>query len=82
MTQLQTTSNNHLPCLCGHSKLVSVKTLIGRLSPANTIYEFARMAKCSHCGTKGVVDLGCIMFVRRRRFVMAECIDCGVQLAR
>jgi len=34
MTQLQTISNNHmsLECRCGHSKLLSVKELIGRLS--------------------------------------------------
>ena len=58
MTQLQTISNNHmsLQCRCGHSKLISVKELIGRLSPTTTIYEVARKAKCSHCGTKGAVD--------------------------
>ena len=58
MTQLKTISNNHmsLQCSCGHSKLVSVKELIGRLSPTTTIYEVARKAKCSHCGTKGAVD--------------------------
>jgi hypothetical protein len=27
---------------------VSVKELIGKLSPAATIYEVARKAKCSH----------------------------------
>ena len=32
--------------------------LIGRLSPTTTIYEVARKAKCSHSGTKGVVDFG------------------------
>jgi len=58
MTQLQTIINNHmsLECRCGHSKLVSVKELISRLSPTATIYEVARKAKCSHCDTKGVAD--------------------------
>lgn len=58
MTQLKTISNNHmsLQCRCGHSKLVSVKELIGRLFPAANIYEVARMAKYSHCGTQGAVD--------------------------
>ena len=58
MTQLQTIIKNHmsLECRCGHSKLVSVKELISRLSPTATIYEVARKAKCSHCDTKGVAD--------------------------
>ena len=58
MTQLKTISNNHmsLQCRCGHSKLVSVKELIGRLSPTASIYEVARKAKCSHCGTKGELE--------------------------
>jgi len=58
MTQLQTISNNHmsLQCHCGHSKLVSVKELIGKLSPTATIYEVASKAKCSHCGDIGKVD--------------------------
>jgi len=58
MTQLKTIINNHmsLQCRCGHSKLVSVKELIGRLSPAASIYEVARKAKCSHCGTLGASD--------------------------
>jgi len=45
-----------LQCRCGHSKLVPVKELIGRLSLTATIYEVARKAKCSHCGIKGAVD--------------------------
>lgn len=58
MTQLQAIINNHmsLECHCGHSKLVSVKELINRLSPTATIYEVARKAKCSHCDTKGASD--------------------------
>ena len=58
MTQLQTISHNQisLECCCGHRKLVSVKELMERLSPNTTIYEVARKAKCSHCGTKGVSD--------------------------
>ena len=58
MTQLRTISNNHmsLECRCGHRKLVSFKELINRLSPTATIYDVARKAKCSHCGTKGVAD--------------------------
>ena len=58
MTQLKTISNNHLSlqCRCDHSKLVSVKELIGKLSLTTTIYEVARKAKCSHCGAIGVVD--------------------------
>ena len=58
MTQLKTISNNHMSllCRCGHSKLVSVKELIGKLSPTTTIYEVAKKAKCSQCGTKGAVD--------------------------
>lgn len=58
MTKLETISNNHmsLECRCGHSSLISVKELIGRLSPTSSIYEVARKAKCSHCGTKGAVD--------------------------
>jgi hypothetical protein len=35
---------------------VSFKELINRLSPTATIYDVARKAKCSHCGTKGVAD--------------------------
>ena len=67
MTQLQTIINNHmsLECHCGHSKLVSVKELINRLSPTATIYEVARKAKCSHCGNKGVSDF-------RLRYVCAK----------
>lgn len=58
MNQLKTISNNHisLRCRCDHSKLVSVQELFGRLSPTTSIYEVAIKAKCSHCGTKGVVD--------------------------
>lgn len=37
-------------------KGIFLKELIGRLSRTTTIYEVARKAKCSHCGTKGAVD--------------------------
>ena len=35
---------------------MSVEELISRVSPTASIYEVARKAKCSHCGTKGAVD--------------------------
>ena len=35
---------------------MSFKELINRLSPTATIYDVARKAKCSHCGTKVVAD--------------------------
>lgn len=68
MTQLKTIINNHmsLQCRCGHSKLVSVKELIGRLSIDATIYTVARKAKCSHCGTKGVEDFRLHYFCKIR----------------
>ncbi len=55
-----------LECRCGHSKLVSVKELIGRLSPAATIYDIARKAKCSHCETKGASDFR-LLYVYRTK---------------
>ena len=74
MTQLRTISNNHmsLQCRCGHSKLLSVKELIGKLSPTTTIYEVARKAKCSHCGTKGAVISGCIIAYDTRSETVLE----------
>ena len=68
MTQLQTIINNHmsLECRCGHSKLVSVKELISRLSPTATIYEVARKAKCSHCDTKGASDFRLLYVCRAK----------------
>lgn len=59
MTQLQTITNNHisLECRCGHRKLVSVKELMERLSPTSMVEEVVARAKCSHCKTRGVIDV-------------------------
>ena len=68
MTQLKTISNNHmsLQCRCGHSKLVSVMELIGRLSPNTTIYEVAERPNAIIVGLKVQWILGCTLFVRQR----------------
>ena len=71
MTKLQTIINNHmsLECRCGYSKLVSVKELIGRLSPTATIFEVARKAKCSHCETLGGSDFRLLYVCRTKEKV-------------
>jgi len=43
--------------------------LVSRLRPTATIYEVARKAKCSHCGTIGAVDFRLLYVCRTKEEV-------------